>query len=100
MSTRPDIGARLAIKAIRLLRKNKADEATAILKNLTHKNVADAEQILSNQAIVARKITEIGKRHGAKTKDTIETILQKAVEAGDADAELLIAAGLLDYVVF
>ena len=95
------MNAVLAIRAMRMYDAGKPDEGWNVLKGLTGNDLKEAARVLEEQAILAEKIMEIGKRHGrVRENDKLGAVLKRAAAAGDEDAKLMILSGVLDKRVF
>jgi hypothetical protein len=84
------------IKGLRLLGDGKPKEAYNLMHDCTAHDLQEAASILEDQALLAGKLKGIGERHHARARESTRDVLVRASAAGDEEAKVLIACGLLE----
>jgi hypothetical protein len=89
-------GAQAVVRGIRLANEGQVHDGYELMKNSTGQDLIDAQMAMDDQAVLASKFREIGKRHNATKNEPMGKLLARAAAADDADAKLLLASGVLD----
>jgi hypothetical protein len=79
------------LKALRLFREGRQREGRKLIRKLQKHNVTADD---AAAAIVTQAIEEIRKRHNAADDEPLHALLNRAAEAGDEEAQIMLACGM------